>query len=161
MRNAVNRFGVIVVVALVWVAAETASAQRTTSTDVRSFEVVTVEGNKLVVKEASGTREYTVPEDFRFDVDGKKVAVSALKPGMKGKATFTTITTSTPVYVTEVREAEVIQSSGARCSSADAMDTNVVARRGRETRHQDHERRPAGRVHRSAQRRSPHGHHRH
>ena len=31
---------------------------------------------------------------------------------MKGNATFTTITTSTPVYVTEVREAEVIQASG-------------------------------------------------
>ena len=44
MRNAMNRFGVIVVVALVWVAAETASAQRTTSTHVRSFEVVTVPG---------------------------------------------------------------------------------------------------------------------
>ena len=112
MANAVNRLAVVIVVALVAAAAQIASAQRTTSTDVRSFEVVAVAGNKLVVKEQSGTREYTVPDDFRFDVEGKKVAVTALKPGMKGEATFTTITTSTPVYVTEVREAEVVQASG-------------------------------------------------
>ena len=55
MANAVNRLAVVIVVALVAAAAQIASAQRTTSTDVRSFEVVAVAGNKLVVKEQSGT----------------------------------------------------------------------------------------------------------
>ena len=31
--------------------------------------------------------EYTVPADFRSTVDGKKMAASELKPGMKGTAT--------------------------------------------------------------------------
>ena len=52
-----------------------------------------------------------MPDDFRFTVDGKKMAVSELKPGMKGTATVTTTTTVTPVFVTEVREAEVLRAS--------------------------------------------------
>jgi len=90
-----------------------ASAQsRTTSTETRPFTVVSVDGNKLVAKTAQGAQEITVPEDFRFTVDGKEVSVHELKPGMKGTAKITTITTTTPVHVTEVRNGEVMQTSG-------------------------------------------------
>ena len=90
----------------------TASAQQqTTSTEVKNFEVVSVDGNKVVVKGEQGAQEITVPEDFRLSVDGKSVSVRELKPGMKGSATITTTTTVTPVYVTEVRNAEVVQAS--------------------------------------------------
>ena len=41
-------------------------------------------------------------------VDGKKMAVAELKPGMKGTATVTTTTTSKPVFVTEVKEGVVL-----------------------------------------------------
>jgi hypothetical protein len=111
MRNALIRCAVVVAVGLVVASGERTWAQTSTSRDVRSFEVISVTGNKLVVRESSGTREYSVPADFRFDIDGKQVPVSALRPGMKGTATFTTTTTSTPVYVTEIREAEVLQAS--------------------------------------------------
>ena len=92
--------------------AGSASAQTTKSTEVRKFEVVSVDGNKVVVKGADGAKEITVPEDFRFTVDGKQVSVHELKPGMKGTATITTTTTVTPVKVTEVRNAEVMQVLG-------------------------------------------------
>ena len=49
-----------------------ASAQQTTSTtEARTFEVVAVNGNALVVREASGTKEYIVPDTFRFTTGGK------------------------------------------------------------------------------------------
>ena len=90
----------------------TASAQQqTASTEVKNFEVVSVDGNKVVVKGEQGAQEITVPDDFRLTVDGKSVSVRELRPGMKGSATITTTTTVTPVYVTEVRNAEVVQAS--------------------------------------------------
>ncbi len=87
------------------------TSQTTSTTDVRNFEVISVDGNKLVVRDQKGTEEYTVPDDFRFTVDGKKVSVSELKAGMKGTATITTTTTVKPVVVTEVREGEVLRAS--------------------------------------------------
>ncbi len=91
----------------------TASAQQVTTTEIIKFEVVSVEGNKLVAKRGDGTsHEYTVPEDFRFNVEGREVSVHELQPGMKGTATITTRVTTTPVKVTEVRNAEVMQVAG-------------------------------------------------
>jgi LPXTG-motif cell wall-anchored protein len=83
-----------------------------TSTEVRQFEVVSVDGNKVVVKGQRGAQEITVPEDFALTVDGKPVSVHDLKPGMKGTAKITTTTTTTPVHVTEVRNGEVMRVSG-------------------------------------------------
>jgi hypothetical protein len=95
----------------VFLIASTASAQKTTVSQVRRFQVVSVDGNKVVVKGQRGSQEITVPDDFRFTVNGKKISVHELKPGMRGSATITTTTTTTPVYTTEVRNAEVVQAS--------------------------------------------------
>ena len=90
-----------------------ASAQTTaTSTRTQPFEVISVVGNQLVVRGPDGTKELTVPEDFRFTVDGKQLSVHDLKVGMKGEATTTTITTTKKVYVTEERNAKVMQANG-------------------------------------------------
>lgn len=90
-----------------------ASAQQTTTaTETKKFEVIAVDGNQLVVRLPEGTREMTVPDDFRFTVDGRQMSVQELKPGMKGTATITTRTTVTPVTVTEVRNGTVMQASG-------------------------------------------------
>jgi hypothetical protein len=87
-------------------------AQETsTSSEVKNFEIVTVEGNQLVVKLPEGPKALTVPDDFRFTVNGKQVPVSELKPGMKGTATITTQTTVTPVSVTEVKNGTVFERS--------------------------------------------------
>lgn len=83
--------------------------ETSTSSEVKNFEIVAVQGNQLVVKLPEGTKELTVPEDFRFTVNGQQLPVSQLKPGMKGTATITTQTTVTPVSVTEVKNGTVYE----------------------------------------------------
>jgi hypothetical protein len=96
--------------ALVCLTAAVSSAQTTTET--KKFQVISVDGNQLVVKLPEGTREITVPPDFHFTVDGKQLTVSELKPGMAGTATITTKTTVVPVTVTEVKNGVVMQNMG-------------------------------------------------
>jgi hypothetical protein len=104
---------VALAVVAVCATAVVATAQQTaTSTETKSFEIIAVDGNQLVVKLPEGTRELTVPSDFRFTVNGQQLAVSDLKAGMKGTATITTRTTVTPVTVTEVKNGTVVQRSG-------------------------------------------------
>ena len=91
-----------IVAATLALAAGAAQAQ-TTTTKVKSFEIISVDGNDVVVKEADGAHEYTLPADFRFTVGDKQVPLADIKPGMKGKATITTTTTEKTVYVTEVK----------------------------------------------------------
>jgi hypothetical protein len=100
------------IVALCLIVGPAAAQQRTTSTEVKRFEVVSVDGNKVVVKGDQGAQEITVPDDFRLAVEGQRVSVHDLKPGMKGTATITTTTTVTPVSVTEVRNGEVYRKVG-------------------------------------------------
>ena len=88
-----------------------ASAQTTTTTQTKKFEVISVDGNALVVRLPEGTREITVAPDFRFTVDGQQLSVQQLKPGMAGTATITTTTKSTPVTVTEVKNGTVEHSA--------------------------------------------------
>jgi hypothetical protein len=82
------------------------------TTEVKNFEVVSVHGNIVVAKTDAGAKEYTVTDDFRFTIDGKKIGVHDLKPGMKGTATVTTTTTVTPMYLTEVKKGEVTKVFG-------------------------------------------------
>jgi len=83
-------------------------AQQSTSAETKSFEVLAVDGNQLDVKFPEGTREITVPEDFRFNINGQMMSVHELKVGMKGTATITTRTTVVPVTVTEVKNGTVV-----------------------------------------------------
>ena len=119
-----SRIVAIVVLALAF--AGVPHAQTATRVDTRNFEVIAVDGNKLVVRDERGTTELTVPPDFRFTVDGKSMAVSDLKAGMKGTATVTTTTTALPVFVTEVREADVLHASS---FSVDIRGADGQARR--------------------------------
>lgn len=114
MLRAASRTWLILVViaAALALTAGGAQAQSTTTLE-KSFEIVEVDGNVVVVKEADGTHEYTLPADFRFKVGGKQLPLSELKPGMKGKATITTTTTVKPVVVTEVRNGVVMKNIGA------------------------------------------------
>ena len=82
------------------------------SAETKTFEVLAVDGNQLVVRLPEGTRELTVADDFRFTVNGQQLSVRELRPGMKGTATITTRTTVTPVTVTEVKNGTVVHSVG-------------------------------------------------
>jgi len=99
-------------VVILTAAVSLAQQSTTTSTQTKTFQVISVDGNDLVVKMPEGTRELTVPDDFRFTVDGQQLSVHDLKPGMKGTAIVTTKTTVTPVTVTEVKNGTVMQASG-------------------------------------------------
>jgi len=109
--------------ALVGMTATVTMAQTTTQT--KKFEVIAVEGNDLVVKLPEGTKEMTVPEDFRFNVDGKLLSVHDLKPGMSGTATVTTRTTMVPVTVTEVKNGTVMKRLGGT-SIIVRTDENII-----------------------------------
>lgn len=103
----------VVAGACLMVLAGAAFAQTTvTGTETKSFEVLAVDGNNVVVRGAEGTKELTLTDDFTLNVGGKQIGVHDLKPGMKGTATITTKTTSTPVTVTEVKNGEVLKVSG-------------------------------------------------
>lgn len=113
MRRIIVWLTPVLALALTTTFGVSASAQSTaTTTQTKNFEVVSVSGNKVVVKGAEGARELTVPPDFQMTVDGKPVTVADLKPGMKGTATITTTTTTTPVTVTEVKNGEVFRVTG-------------------------------------------------
>ena len=103
---------VLSALAMTLLIAGAAAAQGTTATqtsDVIKFEVISVDGNTLVVTDETGAREVTVPDDFRFTVDGKSMSVHELTPGMKGTAQVTTTTVVRPVYVTTVRKGTVVK----------------------------------------------------
>jgi LPXTG-motif cell wall-anchored protein len=110
MKRAVIR--VVLSGALVCLTATVTLAQTSTTSATKKFQIISVEGNQLVVKLPEGTREMTVPDDFRFNVDGKDLSVRELKPGMTGTATITTKTTVVPVTVTEVKNGTVTKALG-------------------------------------------------
>ena len=108
----VKQGGLSLLLALALLSPIATQAQTTVTTRQSNFEILAVDGNYLVVKDQNGTRELTVPPDFRFTVDGKSLAVGDLRAGMKGTATVTTTTTQRPVYVTTVRKGTVLSQSG-------------------------------------------------
>jgi len=112
MRRAMSR--VVLAAAVLCTTAAVSLAEQTTSssTQTKTFEVLAVDGNQLIVKLPEGTRELTVADDFRFNVNGQQMSVRELKVGMKGDATITTRTTVTPVSVTEVKNGTVMHSAG-------------------------------------------------
>jgi len=90
-----------------------AQASSSTTTEKRDFEIISVDGNRVVVRTGGQTREVVVDPNFKINMpDGKEIGLSELKPGMKGTAVVSTKTTSTPVVVTEVKNAEVLNVSG-------------------------------------------------
>lgn len=111
MTRAVSRV-VLTLGALCLIAGPALAQQTSSTTETKAFEVLAVDGNQLVVRLPEGTREITVPEDFRFTVNGQPLSVHQLKPGMKGTAVITTKTTVTPVTVTQVKSGTVMQNAG-------------------------------------------------
>jgi len=112
MTRAMSRVGSILGVLCLTAVAALGQQTTTSSSQTKTFEVISVEGNQLVVNLPEGTREITVPADFKFTVNGQPLSVQQLKPGMKGTAVITTTTTVTPVTVTQVKSGTVMQSSG-------------------------------------------------
>jgi len=79
------------------------SGQPTTETQVERGEVVSVNGNDLVVKMEDGSLRHfaNIPESARVTVDGQELGIHDLKPGMKLQRTITT--TTVPKTITTVQ----------------------------------------------------------
>jgi len=72
------------------------------ATEVRRGEVLYVSGNEMVVKMDTGeVKHLTLSPSATFTVDGKKMGVADLRPGMK--LTQRIVTTTTPQTITTVR----------------------------------------------------------
>jgi hypothetical protein len=82
---------------------EEKAGQATKQVKVVNAEVISVQGNDLIVKMDDGTIRHiaNVPESARATVDGKEVGVHDLKPGMHLQKTITT--TSTPKVITTTK----------------------------------------------------------
>lgn len=81
----------------------TTAGQSSKVVKVERGEVVTVEGNELIVKMEDGSIRHfpKVPETVKITVDGKQLGIHDLKPGMKLQRTITT--TTTPQTVTTIQ----------------------------------------------------------
>ena len=81
----------------------TTAGQSSQTVTVNRGEVYAVDGNDLIVKMADGTFRHfpDVPESARATVDGKKLGIHDLKPGMMLQRTI--ITTTTPMIVTTIQ----------------------------------------------------------
>jgi hypothetical protein len=114
MQQQLRKLTVGMGAALIALTSGIALAQQSTVTtkESRAFSVIAVDGNTVVIKDQLGTREITVPPDFRVTVDGRQVSVAELKPGMTGTAVITTTTTTRPVTVTEIKQGEIVEASG-------------------------------------------------
>jgi hypothetical protein len=80
----------------------TTSGTPTREVQIESGEVVAIIGDDLFVKMADGTlRDFPdVPANAKVTVNGKKLGINELKPGMKLQRT--TVTTTTPQVVTTI-----------------------------------------------------------
>jgi hypothetical protein len=81
----------------------TTAGQSSRVVKVERGEVVTVEGNELIVKMEDGSIQHfpSIPETVKITVDGKQLGIHDLKPGMKLQRTITT--TTTPQTVTTIQ----------------------------------------------------------
>ena len=83
-------------------------AQERVETEVKRATVVVVQGNHVVVQMQSGEiKDFNVPDDFRFIVNGREISVHELKPGTRLSRTITTVTRPETVTTTEVKRGTV------------------------------------------------------
>jgi myo-inositol-hexaphosphate 3-phosphohydrolase len=101
---------VMVVALLVPVAAQ---AHTVITHEIKDGTVIYAHENQLLVEMSDGSaRLVDVDPDFRFDMDGKKVATGDLEPGMKLKASVTVTQTPRVVKVTEIKEGTIVSIVG-------------------------------------------------
>jgi hypothetical protein len=99
---------IALVATLFWIATAAESAAK----DVRHIKVVSVDDDTVVVWDQFGAQQYTVPENFRFTVEGKELTATELRAGMQGTADVANATAVKPVHVTEINMGKVVSQVG-------------------------------------------------
>jgi len=77
--------------------------------EVKGGVVESVAGNKVVLREQDGLHEYTLPDGFKFQVNGQPVGVDQITPGTQVGAMITDKVTTRNVTLTRVASATVMQ----------------------------------------------------
>ncbi|HEY1333900.1 MAG TPA: hypothetical protein VGF31_06565, partial [Myxococcaceae bacterium] len=77
--------------------------------EVKGGVVESVAGNKVVIREQDGLHEYTLPDGFKFQVNGQPVGVDQITPGTQVGALITDKVTTRNVTLTRVASATVMQ----------------------------------------------------
>ena len=106
-----KKFCAGLVVAVLGLTAGIVVAQETTL-EIKNGVVLAVHGNELVFRGPEGVKSVNVPEDFRFDMDGKQLSVHQLEPGMRLTAAITTTTRPVEMTTTEVQSGEIVYTQG-------------------------------------------------
>jgi hypothetical protein len=108
---------------------KTTAGQPTHSVTVERGEVVTVNGNELIVKTEDGQMLdfQNVPDSVRISVGGQQLGIHDLKPGMKLERTITTTTTPKTITTTQSVTGTVVRATPPR-SVILRLDDNSVER---------------------------------
>jgi hypothetical protein len=106
-----NRRILGVLVAGLVLAAGVAAAQETV-VEIKNGEVIAVNGNSLVYRGPEGVKSVEVPDDFRFEMSGKKLTVHQLEPGMRLTAIVKTTQKVVTMTATEVRSGQIVHTQG-------------------------------------------------
>ena len=111
MRHNNRGLGIVVTIAMSGLLAGFVEAQ---TPDVKQVEIVSVDGNSVVVRDQQGAEKIAVTDDVRLTVDGRPIGVRDLKPGMRGTArTITTTSLATPAQQsTDVKRGEIVKRHG-------------------------------------------------
>jgi hypothetical protein len=103
----------LVIVAALLVTGTAFAQQTTAKVEKAEVEIVYVHGNTVVFLMNGKVMEREMPPDFKVNVGGQMVPVSALEPGQKVEVERTTTTTVVPPKrVTTVRNGEVVTVAG-------------------------------------------------
>jgi len=103
----------LVIVAALLVTGAAFAQQTTAKVEKAEVEIVYVSGNTVVFMLDGKVQQREMPADFKIDVGGQMVPLSALKPGQKVMVERTTTTTTLPPEkVVTVRNGEVVQVVG-------------------------------------------------
>jgi LPXTG-motif cell wall-anchored protein len=123
MRHNNRGLGIVGAMAMSGLMAGIVGAQ---TIDVKKVEIVSVDGNRVVVRGEQGTEQITVTDDFRMTVDGRPIAIGDLRPGMRGTARTTTTTTAAPgQQTTDVNHGEIVKRSGTSVVAKTAAGTKT------------------------------------
>jgi hypothetical protein len=95
--------------ALAQQSASTATESNAVRNSSKSGTVESVAGNKVVLREADGLHEYNLPDGFKFQLAGREVGVSEIKPGMTVDAQITDTVTTRQVKLTRIDSGTVAQ----------------------------------------------------
>ena len=99
----------VVPAALAQQSASTATESTAVRNTTKSGTVESVAGNKVVLREADGLHEYNLPDGFKFQLDGREVGVSDIKPGMAVNAQITDTVVTRQVKLTRIDSGTVAQ----------------------------------------------------